>query len=199
MSRSLEVGRLTSMEGVTRFVYCSSTEAIGAVEDVPAREDHTRIRSTRYGRSKLKAEGAVRQYDDKLKTTIIRPTGIYGPRNIDDISYYFVTSCAKNSLATRMLVRPRARPRAFNSCPRKSLRPQANICIVRREVKTVYAAWLTLLKASRLARMVRTQDSSSIGEDDCIMYVKAVWTVAFCLFAQGSSYPSPHVSLLVVS
>jgi len=91
-------------EGVTRFVYCSSTEAIGAVEDVPAREDHPPNPQYEYGRSKLKAEGAVRQYDDKLKTTIIRPTGIYGPRNTDDISYYFVTSCAKNSLATRMLV-----------------------------------------------------------------------------------------------
>ncbi|MGA2239848.1 MAG: NAD(P)-dependent oxidoreductase [Candidatus Bathyarchaeia archaeon] len=91
-------------EGVKRFVYCSSTEAIGAVEDVPALEDHPPNPQYEYGRSKLKAECAVREYDGKLETTIVRPSGIYGPRNIDDISYYFITSCARNSLATRMLV-----------------------------------------------------------------------------------------------
>lgn len=91
-------------EGVTRFVYCSSTEAIGAVEDVPALEDHPPNPQYEYGRSKLKTESVIREYDDKLETTIVRPSGIYGPRNIDDISYYFITSCARNSLATRMLV-----------------------------------------------------------------------------------------------
>jgi dihydroflavonol-4-reductase len=91
-------------EGVKRFVYCSSTEAIGPVEDVPALEDHPPNPQYEYGRSKLKAERIVREYDGKLETTIVRPSGIYGPRNIDDISYYFITSCARNSLATRMLV-----------------------------------------------------------------------------------------------
>jgi nucleoside-diphosphate-sugar epimerase len=91
-------------EGVKRFIYCSSTEAIGAVEDVPALEDHPPNPQYEYGRSKLKAERVVREYDGKIKTTIIRPSGIYGPRNIDDISYYYITSSAKNSLPTRMLV-----------------------------------------------------------------------------------------------
>jgi nucleoside-diphosphate-sugar epimerase len=91
-------------EGVTRFIYCSSNEAIGAVDNIPAHEDHTPNPQYEYGRSKLDAEHVVREYDRKLETTIIRPTGIYGPRNIDDISYYFITACAKNSIATRMFI-----------------------------------------------------------------------------------------------
>ena len=91
-------------EGVRRFIYCSSTEAVGAVDEVPAREDHPPNPQYEYGRSKLRAERVVKDYDNKLETTIIRPSGIYGPRNLHDISYYFITSCAKNSLATRTLV-----------------------------------------------------------------------------------------------
>jgi nucleoside-diphosphate-sugar epimerase len=91
-------------ERVARFVYCSSTEAIGAVDDIPAREDAVPNPRYEYGRSKLRAEHAVREYNEKLETTIIRPSGIYGPRNLDDISYYFITSFARNSLLTRMLV-----------------------------------------------------------------------------------------------
>jgi dihydroflavonol-4-reductase len=91
-------------EGVARFIYCSSTEAIGAVKEIPAREDHPPNPQNEYGRSKLRAERVVGEYDGKLGTTIVRPSGIYGPRNLDDISYYFITSCAKNSLPTRMLI-----------------------------------------------------------------------------------------------
>lgn len=92
------------LEGVPRFIYCSSTEATGPVTEIPASEDHPPNPQYEYGKSKLKAEGIVEEYHGKLKTTIIRPSGIYGPRNLDDISYYFITSCSKNSLATKMLV-----------------------------------------------------------------------------------------------
>jgi nucleoside-diphosphate-sugar epimerase len=91
-------------EGVTRFIYGSSTEAIGAVGNIPASEDHPPNPQNEYGRSKLRAESVLREYDGKLETTTIRPSGIYGPRNLDDISYYFITSCAKNSLSTRILI-----------------------------------------------------------------------------------------------
>jgi len=91
-------------EGISRFIYCSSTEAIGAVDEVPAREDHPPNPQYDYGRSKLSAEHAVREYDGKLETTILRPSGLYGPRNLHDISYYFITSCARNSLVTQMLI-----------------------------------------------------------------------------------------------
>ena len=74
------------------------------MDDIPALEDHPPNPQYEYGRSKLKSEVAVREYEDRLRTTIIRPSGIYGPRNLDDISFYFITSYAKNSLATRMLI-----------------------------------------------------------------------------------------------
>lgn len=90
--------------GAKRFIYCSTTEAIGAVNEVPAREDHPPNPQYEYGRSKLKAESVVREFNGKLEATIIRPSGIYGPRNLDDVSYYFITSFAKNSLPTRILI-----------------------------------------------------------------------------------------------
>jgi len=36
--------------------------------------------------------------------TIIRPSGIYGPRNVDDAVYWAVASFAKNSIATRFMI-----------------------------------------------------------------------------------------------
>jgi nucleoside-diphosphate-sugar epimerase len=91
-------------ERVRRFIYCSTTEAVGPVREIPAREDHPPNPQYEYGRSKLKAERVVKEYQDRINCTIIRPSGIHGPRNLDDIAYYFITACAKNSLATKMLV-----------------------------------------------------------------------------------------------
>ena len=91
-------------EAVRRFVYCSTTEAIGPVKEIPAREDHPANPGYEYGKSKLQAENVVREYGDRIKSTIIRPSGIYGPRNIGDIPFYTITSFARNSIATRMLV-----------------------------------------------------------------------------------------------
>ncbi|MEM2930232.1 MAG: NAD(P)-dependent oxidoreductase [Thermoproteota archaeon] len=90
---------------VKRFVYCSSTEAIGPVKNPPAEEDSPPNPSYEYGRSKLEAEKIVRNYGDRgVKYTILRPSGIYGPRNVDDISYWFITAFAKNALPTRIIV-----------------------------------------------------------------------------------------------
>lgn len=91
-------------EGVKRFIYCSSTETIGAVADIPAREDHPANPQYEYGRAKLRAESVVKEYQSQLEATIVRPSGIYGPRNVHDISYYFIISCAKNSIPTRILI-----------------------------------------------------------------------------------------------
>lgn len=76
-------------EGVHAFLYCSSTEAMGptqgiAAENAPMQPEYD------YGRSKLMAEEAVRASD--LDWRIVRPTGIYGPGNINDVSYWFITS-----------------------------------------------------------------------------------------------------------
>jgi nucleoside-diphosphate-sugar epimerase len=91
--------------GVKRFVYCSSTEAIGPVESPPADENAPLRPSYEYGRSKVAAEGVVKgSCTGKVEWTIIRPSGIYGPKNVDDVAYWFITSFAKNSLATKFLV-----------------------------------------------------------------------------------------------
>ncbi len=65
---------------VERFIYCSSTEAIGPVKHPPGSEE-TELRPTYdYGRSKVMAENAVREIssDAGLPHMIIRPTGVMG-------------------------------------------------------------------------------------------------------------------------
>ena len=91
--------------GVRRFIYCSSTEAIGPVESPPADESTPLRPSYEYGRSKADAERVVRESSAQgMEWTIIRPSGIYGPGNVDDVAFWFIVSFAKNSLSTRFLV-----------------------------------------------------------------------------------------------
>jgi nucleoside-diphosphate-sugar epimerase len=91
--------------GVTRFVYCSSTEAIGPVKNPPGDENSPLNPQFEYGRSKARAEGVVKNLAARgLRYTIVRPTGIYGPRNVDDVAYWFITSYAKGGLASRVKI-----------------------------------------------------------------------------------------------
>ncbi len=86
---------LTSMldSGVTRIIYCSSTEAMGPTGVEPVDEDHLPAPVNEYGRSKVRGEEMVREHASKgIEHTIIRPSGIYGPRNLEDISYWFITA-----------------------------------------------------------------------------------------------------------
>ena len=76
--------------GVRRFVYCSSTEAMGPIASPPGDEDSPLNPQYEYGRSKARAEELVRA--SGLDWTILRPSGIYGPSNVDDVAYYFITS-----------------------------------------------------------------------------------------------------------
>jgi nucleoside-diphosphate-sugar epimerase len=76
--------------GVRRFLYCSSTEAMGPIAEPPGDEDSPLNPQYEYGRSKAKAEELVRT--SGLDWTILRPSGIYGPSNVDDVAYYFITS-----------------------------------------------------------------------------------------------------------
>lgn len=89
-----------SSEGVGRFIYCSSTEAMGPTEGV-ADEDSSVRPQYDYGRSKVQAERLVR--DHAIPGTIIRPSGVYGPGNIDDISYWFITKYGR-SMATKFVI-----------------------------------------------------------------------------------------------
>lgn len=91
--------------GVGRIIYCSTTEVIGPVENPPGSEDSPPKPQFEYGRSKLRAESLVKEYADRgLDFTILRPSGLYGPGNIDDVAFWFITSFAKNALPTRFIV-----------------------------------------------------------------------------------------------
>ena len=68
---------------LTRFVQVSSLEAAGPSADgkpVPVSQEAP---CTEYGRSKLLAEKACLAFKDDLNVTILRPTAIYGPRDVE--------------------------------------------------------------------------------------------------------------------
>ncbi|MFO0675190.1 MAG: SDR family NAD(P)-dependent oxidoreductase [Polyangiaceae bacterium] len=76
-------------KGLKRFVHVSSLEAIGPSEDgAPLLSNHPPNPVTHYGRSKLAAERAVIAAKDELPVTIVRPTGIYGPRDVEMFSVF---------------------------------------------------------------------------------------------------------------
>ncbi len=65
---------------VERFVYCSSTEAIGPVESPPGDETTPLRPRFKYGHSKVLAENIVREVsqDTGISHIILRPTGVFG-------------------------------------------------------------------------------------------------------------------------
>jgi 2-alkyl-3-oxoalkanoate reductase len=66
-----------------RFVHVSSLEAVGPSDDgrpVPPDQENP---VTAYGRSKLAAEKVVLAAKDDIAVTILRPAGIYGPRDVE--------------------------------------------------------------------------------------------------------------------
>ncbi|MEM0378837.1 MAG: NAD(P)-dependent oxidoreductase [Thermosphaera sp.] len=99
------LAELALKQGISRFIYCSSTEAIGPVENPPGNEDTPPKPQFEYGRSKLLAEREVEKLGlQGLSYTIIRPSGLYGPGNIDDVSYWFITSFANRSLLSKFKI-----------------------------------------------------------------------------------------------
>ena len=72
---------------IKRFVYLSSLSIFGAIREqlpyLPIREDDEPQPNTEYGKSKLAAEGILEAVADKLPYVILRPTGVYGPREKD--------------------------------------------------------------------------------------------------------------------
>ncbi len=70
-----------------RFVYVSSLSVFGAIrekqpyEDI--REDDTPQPNTAYGRSKLEAEQWLDALSEEFPYVVLRPTGVYGPRERD--------------------------------------------------------------------------------------------------------------------
>lgn len=74
-----------------RFVLLSSLSALPMKDGRPAGN----TARTAYGRSKLRAEACLREMKDKLDYVILRPTGVYGPRERD---YYLMAVSIKRHI-----------------------------------------------------------------------------------------------------
>lgn len=80
-----------------RFIYISSLGVFGAIKDTmpyhEINEDDVPKPNTHYGKSKLAAEQYLDRIGNDFPYVILRPTGIYGPREKD---YYLVAKSIKN-------------------------------------------------------------------------------------------------------
>lgn len=66
--------------GVKKFIYCSTCGVHGNVKHPPTDEDHNIAPADYYQQTKYEAEPVAMEFAAKgLKTTIIRPSAIYGP------------------------------------------------------------------------------------------------------------------------
>jgi len=72
---------MAAQAGVKRFIYCSTVGVHGNCQDGSLDETAFCAPHEEYGKSKLVAEGLVREAAQKwgLRSVIIRPVGIYGP------------------------------------------------------------------------------------------------------------------------
>ena len=70
--------------GLEKFILVSSQAAAGPSPDGrPVDEDSAPRPMSDYGRSKLSAEEVARSFRDRLPVVILRPPGVYGPRDRD--------------------------------------------------------------------------------------------------------------------
>ena len=70
--------------GIDKFILVSSQAAIGpSLDGRPVGDGNTAHPVSDYGRSKLLAEEEARGYQDRLPVVILRPTSVYGPRDVD--------------------------------------------------------------------------------------------------------------------
>ncbi len=76
--------------GLKMLVYCSSLAALGPQREAePLNEEMTPAPLTAYGRSKLRGEASLREIaGDRIPWVIIRPSGIYGPRDREILIYF---------------------------------------------------------------------------------------------------------------
>lgn len=80
-----------------KFVYMSSLSIYGPIRDSIPHLDillsDAPHPNTDYAKSKLMAESYIRKLRDRLNYTILRPTGVYGPRETD---YFMMVKSIKN-------------------------------------------------------------------------------------------------------
>ena len=98
-TRNLVDALLDLQMPLKRFVFLSSLSVFGAIkEQLPydeIREDDTPKPNTEYGRSKLEAERYIDSIGSRLPYTILRPTGVYGPREKD---YFMMAKSIKQHI-----------------------------------------------------------------------------------------------------
>lgn len=73
-----------ALEGVQRFVHCSTVGVHGATQNGPASEDSPFAPGDPYEESKAEAEKLVHRYSSgsRLPCVVCRPAGIYGPGDL---------------------------------------------------------------------------------------------------------------------
>ena len=72
-----------------RFMFTSSQAAFGSGDSLtPIDENHTPEPLTFYGESKLKAQKYVEQHFNKIPSTILIPSAVYGPRDTDVLEFF---------------------------------------------------------------------------------------------------------------
>ena len=92
-----------SREGVSRFIYASSSSVYGIKEEEHVTEDLELKPITEYNKTKMVAERVLLSYQDKMVIQIIRPATVcgYSPRMRLDVSVNILTKHAyKNKLIT---------------------------------------------------------------------------------------------------
>ena len=98
-TRNLVDALLDLQMPLKRFVFLSSLSVFGAIkEQLPydeIREDDIPKPNTEYGRSKLEAERYIDSIGSRLPYTILRPTGVYGPREKD---YFMMAKSIKQHI-----------------------------------------------------------------------------------------------------
>ncbi len=97
-THNLLVATMQSGMNLQKFVFISSLAAIGHGDEnslEPIKSDSSPQPDTVYGKSKLKAENYIKTLNN-INWLIIRPTGVYGPREKD---YFLMLKTIKKGLA----------------------------------------------------------------------------------------------------
>jgi nucleoside-diphosphate-sugar epimerase len=76
---------IRELDFVERFVYISSSMIYGDFQEIPATESHPKSPKDIYGGTKLAGEILTETYGRRygIKYTIIRPSGVYGPTDVN--------------------------------------------------------------------------------------------------------------------
>lgn len=81
---TMNVVKASYSGGVKNFIYSSTMSVYSSPpESLPVNEEHPTEPSSAYGQSKLSGGNICKEYSDKMKVTILRYSGVYGPGQQD--------------------------------------------------------------------------------------------------------------------